>query len=37
MYDSEGMNKLKITKSLALMESLWVFKLGLIVLIYNIS
>lgn len=24
------------TKSLALMESLWVFKLGLIVLMYNI-
>lgn len=38
---SEEMNKLKgiesQTKSLALMESLWVFKLGLIVLMYNIS
>ena len=38
---SEEMNKLKDiesqTKSLALMESLWVFKLGLIVLMYNIS
>ena len=35
------MNKLKgtesQTKSLALMESLWVFKLDLIVLMYNIS
>jgi len=38
---SEEMNEfkkaLKVKQSLALMESLWVFKLGLTVLMYNIS